>query len=279
MIMCRSTFTLLLTLSAASLIMAGGCGEKREAGSLSRPALDGAYLAQETSVRTRVARPYGKIRVPAELFVDLIRPEQTADPFDILVSVSSPVAASSSLLTLRIPQISGEPGRTEVLWTGSSSDPIDAVEEYRLPALSVGRYHFVAVIEFTPEREGADTLVLSKSLYVDVRPEEVLSSNVSFRQMERQALYRKLEDRALVNLSPRLATASVKTRARYRQQMEATHPGRIEEEIARLRAADPEVARQIMALNSSRETTESDLDAVKRSEQGRPVREKAVPVR
>jgi hypothetical protein len=121
-----------------------------------------------------------------------------------------------------------------------------------LPALPVGKYHFVGILELTPDRENADKLVVSDSLYLDVRADKILSSNVSFRQIERHELYAELEQRVLKSLSPGLATADPDAMARYRELIEATNPGLIKDKIAELKATDPEVARRIMELNSTR---------------------------
>ncbi len=274
-----SMFILILTMAAAFLILSGCCGERQNIARFGPPTPEKNDLGQGTSVRTRSPVPYGKMKVPAELFVDLIQPKQGADPVTIIVTASSSVVAGSGVLTLRIPEINGELGRTKVLWAGDSLGFMAESLEYTMPSLSTGRYHFVAVIEFTPDREGAETLVLSESLYADVRASEILTSNVSFRQLERMALYRQLEDRALANLSPRSATATMKTTARFRQQMTAGNPDLVEREIARLRATDPDVTRQIMSLNSSMADTEAGSGTVGRSKQGPPVFEEAVPIR
>ncbi len=72
----KSTFTLLLTITAALLIIPGCCGERENVAGHSRPSGDGTSLSREAPVRTRLPRPYGKLKVPAELFVDLIQPER-----------------------------------------------------------------------------------------------------------------------------------------------------------------------------------------------------------
>ncbi len=144
-----------------------------------------------------------------------------------------------------------------------------------MPPLPVGRYHFVAILEFTPDRDNAEKLVLSESLYIDVRGDKILSSNVSFRQIERLELYRELEHRVMRSLSPGSTTANAKMTARYRELIEAANPGLIESEIARLKATDPDVARRIMELNSTKAQTRPDSGTAGGND---PVLEEEVPV-
>ncbi|MCP4451430.1 MAG: hypothetical protein GY809_08215, partial [Planctomycetes bacterium] len=164
-----STFSLWLTITTVALLIAG-CGSERQNGTnLSRPTLEETYVRRDKPVRARLSRPYGKMTVPAELFVDLIQPAHTGDPVSMMVSASAMAGTSSSLITLRVPEIARAPARTEVLWSAEASPVISESLKYAMPPLPKGRYHFVAVIEFTPDREGAEPLVLSESLFVDVR--------------------------------------------------------------------------------------------------------------
>jgi hypothetical protein len=274
-----SMFFLWLIIAAACLLITGCCSETQNTAGLNQPPLDETYVSRDTPMRTRLSQPYGKLRVPAELFVDLIQPAHASDPVSIIVSASSTVVASSSLITLRIPEIAGEADRTEVLWFSDSSNVISESLKYTMPPLPKGRYHFVAVIELTPDHKGAEPLILSESLYVDIRAEEILSSNVSFRQIERLALYRQLQARAVENLSPGSGSGTINTTGSHYEQMTMLNPNQIEKEIDRLKATDPDIARQIMALNSTEADTESDSGTAERGEQNRPVRERAVPVR
>ncbi len=274
-----STFFLGLTITAACLLITGCCGQRQNAAGLSPAPLEATHVNGDTPMRTRLSFPYGKLRVPAELFVDLIQPAQMGDPVSIMVSASSMVGTSSSLITLRAPEIAGAPAHTKVLWSGEASPVISESLRYSMPPLPKGQYHFIAVIEFTPDREGAEPLVLSESLFVDVRAEEMLSSNVSFRQIERVALYRKLQARAVDNLSSGSGRGTKNMTGGHYEQMTILNPDLVDMEIARLKATDPDIARQIMALNSSRSDSESDSHTAERSEQSRPVRERAVPVR
>ena len=282
----KSLIILALTFPAASLIISGCCTERQGITQHGKTTLakaaSGREILQPVSkpvvARTNLPRPHGKIKVPAELFVELFQPEAGVEAIGILVSASSTVVARSGSVTLRIPEISGEPGRTLTLWAGVSADFIAEVREYALPALPVGKYHFVAVIAFTPDQANADKIALSQSLYLDVRADEILASNVSFRQIERLALYRKLQDRVQANRTHELSSPDRQTTTPHPRLTQAVSRDRPSREIGRLRATDPDVARQIMQLNSTKVNVDPGSETMGANQPGRPVHEKPGPM-
>jgi hypothetical protein len=221
--------------------------------------------------------PFGKIEWPAEVFVDLASGAAGA-PVTMIVSAFSKIPAASATLTLRIPPIGDEPATIEVLWTGTPSRNIDQTAEYVGDVLPEGKYKFVAVLEFTPDRENAHTLTVSRSLYLDVRSTTVLSSNVSFDHIKRIELWAELEKRVLLNLRPRLAGADPQTLAHERELIEASDPGIIARKIAELKATDLDVARRIAELNRTEAGPVAPAKG-KRSVRGRPAPEVPAPVR
>lgn len=245
----NSTFFLLCMAMATLITIHGCCAEKGNAAKDTKTPSAETHLSRRMPLRTHSPRPYGKMTVPAELFVDLIQPERNNEPVSIIVSATSAVPASAGTITLKVPDIGTQPGRAEVLWAGAPSDFIAEAHEHLLPPLPVGRYKIVAILEFTPDRENAAALLLSKSLYLDVKTDRVASSNVSFRQIDRLELYRELEERVLRDLNPGLAAADSEAIARYRDLIEAVSPGLITYKIAELQTADADIARRIREMN------------------------------
>lgn len=81
-----------------------------------------------------------------------------------------------------------------------------------------------------------------------------------------------------MQISPGLAAADPETTARYRELIETANPGLIKSKIAELRATDPDVARRIRELNSTRAETEPDSDTADKNQEGQPAFERAVPI-
>ena len=253
----KSMFILQATIGsicAMALVYIGGQGYRAV---YRQPSYDQVHLNQNTLRESQLRESYGKIRLPADLSISLAQAENVGAPARIIVSASSLIPVSSGVITLRVPQIRTEPESTEVLWSGTPSGFVAETPEYTVDALPVGKYRFIAIFEFTPNRESAEKLVLSKSLYLDARPATVLSSNVSFNHIRRVELWRELEERVAASLRPGLAKAGPRKLAGEIALIKARDPGLIARKIAELRATDPEVARRIMELNQvEAETTE-----------------------
>jgi len=274
----KLTSILFLTIFGACLVIPGCGGEKETATVQIEPSGNEKHLKPAVHARKRAPSPYGKLRLPAEIYVDLIRPVRAGDPVSIMVSATSDIAASSGVITLKLPEIGTEPSRTEILWAGAPSDLIAEAKQYVIPVLPVGKYHFAGILEFTRDFENADKLGVSDSLYLDVRADKILSSNVSFRQIKRWELYKELEQRALASFYPGLASANPEKMARYRALLLATNPGLIKTKIAELRATDPDVARRIRKLNSTKAETGPYTKVKGKNHKSLPAFEQAVSI-
>ena len=294
----KSMFILLVTIGGISaMVMVYFVGQRCRA-IPRQPSYIQVHLNQDKLRKSKLPKSHGKIRLPAELFIDLAQTDSIGDPVAIIVSASSLIPLGSGVITLRVPQIGTEPESTEVLWSGTPSGFVAETAEYMVDALPVGKYRFIAIFEFTPNRENAEKLVLSKSLYLDVRLTKILSSNISFNHIKRVELWMELEERVLMSLRPELATTGPKTMANKIADIEALAPGIIASKIAELRLTDPDVARRIMELNRLKVDTIEDPDPIEKSEKlqllytegesirapsptsrGKPAFEKAVPVR
>ena len=190
---------------------------------------------------------------------------------------------------MKVPQIGEIPAETQVLWSAAPSDFVAETAEYTVDALPAGEYRFAAIFEFTPDRVYAGKLFTSKALYLDVRPEKILSSNVSFDQIKRVELWEELEQRVQMDLKAGPSAVSFKSVSRDIQAAEPIDPEIIASRIAELKASDPEVARRITELNRVKAAPADEIEFVERSEQSRqevmrrrvqnrPVLERAVPI-
>jgi hypothetical protein len=208
---------------------------------------------------------YGKITPPADIIIDLIQVNKPEKPLAIVVSATSLVPVSASLITLGIPQIGNEPNRTEVLRLSNRLELVNQTTTYPLGTLPVGKYRFTAIFEFAVGAENSEELAVSKALYVDVRPTEIRTSDVSFNQIERIELWDELVGRAIMSLRPELMGATRKTLSAEITLMEARDPGVIERKMAQLRTTDPDIARRIMELNQVEANTTEEPGLVEQN--------------
>lgn len=285
----KFVFLLLVTIVGVFALLLCYAGVKRRRATPIRPLDDPGYRSQGTMQQRKVPKLYGKITVPAEISIDLMNPSNPDGPVAILVSASSKIPVGSGTITLKVPPVGEIPAETQVIWSGAPSDFVAETAEYVVDALPVGKYRFIAIFEFTPDREDAEKLFASKSLYLDVRPAKILSSNVSFDQIKRVELWEELEQRVLMDLRSDSTAVSLKTVARDIKAAEPLDPDIIASRIAELRASNPDVARRIMELNQvkaapageseSLEQGEESLPNVKlRGVHNRPVMEREVPI-
>jgi hypothetical protein len=215
---------------------------------------------QETSVESR---SYGKVNLPAELSIELVETNDVGDTMSIIVSAQSKIAVASGAVTLKVPDTGTEGAMTEELWSGTPSDLVDETIEYVRDALPEGKYHFRATFEFTPNGLNSENLAVSRSLYLDIRPDKILSSNISFAELKRVEFRKKLEKHILMSIKPELRNSGPKLLSVEVANLKAQDPDLMDRKIAELVASDPEVARMMMELNRVGEDSveQSELDA------------------
>jgi hypothetical protein len=289
MIIRKSVLLLLVTAAGVSAMLLCYAGVKRCRAIPAQPPGDRGYQSQGKLQQGKVPKLHSKITVPADVSIELASPSNPGGPVTILVSASSKIPVGSGKLTLKVPPVGEVPAGAEVLWSDTPSDFVAETAEYTVDALPAGKYHFAAIFEFTPDRENAGKLFISKSLYLDVRPETILSSNVSFDQIKRVELWEELEQRVMMDLKADSTNVRLKTVSRDIKAAETIDPDIIASRIAELKASDPEVARSITELNRVKAAPTGDTESVERREQSqpgvmrrrvqnRPILERAVPI-
>jgi len=280
----KSVFLLLATVVSVSSILLFYAGVKP-----SQPPGDLISQSQGKLPPNAAPKRYGKITVPADVSIGLAESSHPGKPVTILISASSQIPVGSAKLTLKVPPVGEFPAGTEVVWSGEPSDFVDETAEYAVDVLPEGKYHFAAILEFTPDREDAGKLFTSKALYLDVRPEKILSSNVSFDQIKRVELWEELEQRVLADLKAGPSVMSLKSVSRDIQAAKPLDRDIIASRIASLKASDPEVARRITELNRVKTVPVDEPESVEKREQSRqevkrrrvqsrPAPERAVPI-
>jgi hypothetical protein len=286
MITRKSAILLLVTAACISAMLLVGVGARRLAAVDRRSPRERVPAGRDARWQNHKARRFGKITVPAEVSLALASSSKPGGPVTILVSASSEIPVRSGTLTLKVPDIGDAPAERQVLWSGTPSDFVAESAEFVIDVLPEGEYHFGAIFEFTPESDTAGELFASKSLYLDVRPDKVLSSNVSFDQIKRVELWNELEQRVLTDLRQDSRAAGLKATARAAETLDRDVIAR---RIAKLKASDPDVARRIMELNRVKavpagqsypqgQRDKPEPDRPRRHLRSQPLSDRAVPV-
>lgn len=207
---------------------------------------------------------FAKIQLPAQLTMELVESKKGEDAFKILISVTSQVPIREGIITLKVPDIENEPNSVETLWHGGPNDFTEINLEYVVTSgLPKGKYHFVAVFEFSPDKIKSTKMAISRSLYIDVTPKKIHSSNVSFKQLDRLKLKEELEDRVLrefIEEDPN--TLSPALRGLRIAEIRAQDPNIIEKRIAAIIASDPNIVRRIEDINRIKSETVPDPNVI-----------------
>jgi len=259
----KVVFLLFVAAVCISALLLCYAGAKQQQTTPTQLVNDGDCGIQDSVQRKKTPERYSKITVPAEVSMELADSSNPGGPVTILVSASSQIPVSSGTITLKVPPVGEIPAEMQVLWSGNPSDLVAESVEYVIDALPVGEYHFAAIFEFTPDSEDTEKLFASKSLYLDVRPDKILSSNVSFDQIKRIELWNELEQRVRTEL--RTSTRSI-----ILQAAKPLDKDIIASRIAQLKVSDPEVARRIMELNRVQTVQAEESEDTEQGEQSQP---------
>lgn len=278
----KVVFLLFVAAVSVFALLLSYAGTKQQQATPTRILDDRDCRSQDIVQEKKVPKRYGKITVPAEVTMELADSSNPGGPVTILVLASSQIPVGSGAITLKVPPVGEIPAEKLVLWSGAPSDFVTESVEYVIDALPAGEYRFGAIFEFTPDSDNAGTLFASKSLYLDVRPDKILSSNVSFDQIKRIELWNELEQRVRTEL--RTSTRSISLQAAKPLDKDI-----IASRIAELKVSDPEVARRIMELNRVKTAPAGESESKENGEQSqsdmqnmrlrnRPVLDRAVPI-
>jgi hypothetical protein len=215
-----------------------------------KPAIEHAKLTRDANLKERLSRPYGKLEIPAEVYVDLLEPENPRKAAEMIISASTAIHVRSGRIILLKSREDSEPESKEILWSGKSDGLIDRTILYKAGLLPEGKYQYTAVLEFETEGNASSQLIAAGSLYLDVKKSGILSSNVSFDQIYRDQLYKELVERVLADMKPQLKNANSKVLDQEIIALENAEPGIIDRKIKELIDSDPDIARKAQELNT-----------------------------
>lgn len=99
------------------------------------------------------------------------------------------------------------------VFSGEGSSNFDALKQVQLPPLRPGRYKVQGIFSIFSHRLDMRPKITGSNLYLDVQPKQVLSSNISFAQIERLELKKQLEAQGVdVNMQALSKVSNVKLR-------------------------------------------------------------------
>jgi hypothetical protein len=136
---------------------------------------------------------FGKTKLPGEIKVTIQENAIPGKPPGIDIVAVSKIPFKDGHIELTIPVIGNMPARKVLLWSGSSNTPVEKHLDYILPILPVGEFKIIGYFKFKSLREGARGMRVSKTLYINVHSDKILSSNISSRQIKRVELKNELE--------------------------------------------------------------------------------------
>jgi hypothetical protein len=212
-----------------------------------------AKKVRDTRLKEKLSRPYGKIEIPAEVYADIVQSELPRKAVEIIISASTLIPARTGKIVLIKRQEGAEAKSEEILWSGNIAGLVDKTLFYKAGTLPEGRYQYTAVLDFETTGDTSRQLIAEASLYLDVRRNEILYSNVSFDQIYRDELYKELEKKVLVGMRPQLKNADSKRLNQEIIVLEQIEPGVIERKIHELISSDPAIARRAEELNTTYE--------------------------
>ena len=235
---------------------------RNELGTVSNSITEQIRQIRDNNLHNRLTQPYGKIEIPAEIYIGLTQSDNIKKPVEIAISAVSLISVQSGKIVLLRPQAGTDTRDEEVLWSGTPDDIVDETIFYDAGYMSEGKHQLIAAFEFSPDYESSQSLVVTGALYLDVRDKGILSSNVSFDQIKRDELYNELERRVIADIKPQLKNADSKTLSQEMAVMESIEPGIIKRKILELKETNVDVARRIQEIHTFEESQEKDSEQV-----------------
>lgn len=233
-----------LACMAAAVVICGVAGRYYSTGG--EVTVKRSHWDMDALAKRQLVPAHGKLKPPAEIYVEVTDGGEEGGPVRVTIHAASLVPVQSGTIKIAGPGM-GE--TAERLWSTANPGLVAESVSYTTGALANGLHRFGAAFEFVPERDSAETMIVADSVFLEVRSDTVLSSRVSFDHIRRVELLNELEDRALVSLKPRLATASRKVKDQELAKLAEQEPGAISRKIAQIKANDPDVTRRIKELN------------------------------
>jgi hypothetical protein len=142
-----------------------------------------------------------KVKLPAEIVLELIKPVKLNQALTLIITAESRIPFNTGNIYLIVPPIGSEQSKEVLIWTDSSDTPTIKKIEYNIQNLPIGKYQFRATFDFYPKDGASQIMRVGSKLFIDVRSDAILSSNISFNNIKRLELKRELENLGISKMS------------------------------------------------------------------------------
>jgi len=146
-------------------------------------------------IRVTASGLFEKMKLPGAIKITIQENSMPGEPLRINIVALSKIPFKDGHVELIIPEIGNITSQKVELWSGASDAPMEKHLEYVLPVLPIGEFKIIAHFEFKSIRESARGIRVSKTLYINVRSNEILSSDISPSIIKRAASKNELKEK------------------------------------------------------------------------------------
>lgn len=136
---------------------------------------------------------------PATVFMHLAQPPEVGAPLDLAIEVGLHVAIDSIELALTTPPAGGVDAENITLWSGRFDSNFPNSFNYTIPVLHPGKYAYSTALR--AKAADGNNIEANGNLFVEVRPNIILTSPVSFERIRKLELVKEIKEKGLSSKS------------------------------------------------------------------------------
>lgn len=136
---------------------------------------------------------------PATVFMQLAQPPKVGAPLNLTIEVGLHVAIDSIELTLTTPPAGEMDEENITLWSGRFDSNFPNSFNYTIPVLHPGKYAYSTMLRV--KTSDGNNLEAKGNLFLEVRPNIVLTSPVSSERIRKLELVKEIKEKGLSNKS------------------------------------------------------------------------------
>jgi hypothetical protein len=192
-----------------------------------------------------------KTQLPNEITLKLNHPVASGKPLVITTSLGVRTDFYQGAASLTISPMGQDASTPIEVFGGNGKAGFDFSSEVRLPSLSPGKYRVNGTFLIYRDKKDTSPIRAGTNLYLEIRANQVLSSNISFSHIKRQELKARLD---------------------AEQQR---HPST---DISTLKTQNPELSRSLDAVNEVQATQSIGVQTLKANSPSAAMQQRPKPV-